>query len=58
MEPELLDKQIQIYPTKTTAPTSPLREEAVDTDLIKGTLTEWGRGCGEGGMAASLKTRY
>lgn len=40
LEPELLDKQIQIYQQNYGTYLS-IEEEAVDTDLIKGTLTEW-----------------
>ncbi|HHU25999.1 MAG TPA: trigger factor [Bacteroidales bacterium] len=40
LEPELLDKQIQIYQQNYGSYLS-IEEEAVDTDLIKGTLTEW-----------------
>ncbi len=40
LEPELLDKQIQIYQQNYGSYLS-VEEEALDTDLIKGTLTEW-----------------
>ncbi len=40
LEPDLLDKQIQIYQQNYGTYLS-IEEEAVETDLIKGTLTEW-----------------